>query len=219
MECIEKKRYVRIGLFGVSRSGKNYTIDDFMDIARSEGVEFIHLSPMDMIRSRLGDTRLKDMSKEAKKSLVKEVRKEIDVFSEAHNIVVDEHFCYPESFGGMKLENGYYDEKLPHDILRSPEYRVGYEVVFPRFESMKYDLLAVLNIDPGIIVERCRTSEGTKYNPYITEDEVAEWERVEIDGLKLESSVPIVQIEDPRKSGSILWDSVKPIMGRSKHSF
>ena len=40
------------------------------------------------------------------------------------------------------------------------------------------------------LVERVRTSEGTKYNPYITAEEVAEWERVEKEGLFLENSVP-----------------------------
>ncbi len=160
--------HIRVGLFGVSRSGKNYTIDDFIELAKANGVEFIHLSPMDMIRARLCGRRLRDMSETEKLALVDEVRNEIDAVAERHNVIVDEHFCYPATFGGKKLENGYYDEKLPHDILSRPGYKTDYEVVFPRFESLKYDLFAVMSIDPNIIVERSRTSDGAKDNPYVT---------------------------------------------------
>jgi len=127
--------HYRIGLFGVSRSGKNYTIDDFIGLAKDNGVEFVHMSPMDMIRARLGSRRLRDMPDDEKRALVTEVREEIDRIAKDHNIIVDEHFCYPSTFGGKKLENGYYDEKLPHDILHDMRYKVDYEVVFPRYES------------------------------------------------------------------------------------
>ena len=203
-----KIRFVRVGLFGVSRSGKNYTIDDFIELAKANGVEFIHLSPMDMIRSRLDGRRLRDMSEEEKKALVKEVRDEIDRVASENNIIVDEHYCYPSTFGGKKLENGYYDEKLPHDILSIPGYSTDYEVVFPRFESRKYDLFTVMDIDPEIIVERSRTSEGAKYNPYVTAEEIDEWQRVEIEGLESESNVPLERITDPRASGIQLWNAV-----------
>ena len=206
--------HIRVGLFGVSRSGKNYTIDDFRELAKNNGVEFVHLSPMDMIRARLGDRRLRDMSLEEKKELVSEVRAEIDCIAEGYNVIVDEHYCYPATIGGRKLENGYFDEKIPHKILRSPRYKAEYEVVFPRFEAMKYDLFAVMNIDPEIIVERARTSEGAKYNPYITAEEVAEWEKVEKEGIILESSVPVMDITDPRRSGIQLWEIVKSQMGK-----
>ena len=148
MEKKNRSGFMRVGLFGVSRSGKNYTIDDFIELAKANGVKFIHLSPMDMIRSRLDGRRLRDMSEEEKRTLVKEVRDEIDRAAFENNVIVDEHYCYPATFGGKKLENGYYDEKLPHDILHIPGYRTDYEVVFPRFESLKYDLFVAMNIDP-----------------------------------------------------------------------
>lgn len=125
-----------------------------------------------------------------------------------HNVIVDEHFCYPATFGGKKLENGYYDEKLPHDILRIPNCHTDYEVVFPRFESRKYDLFAAMYIDPKIIVERSRTSEGAKYNPYVSAVEIEEWQKVEIEGLESESDVLVIPITDPRNSGALLWEAV-----------
>ena len=78
MDYDKENRHLRVGLFGVSRSGKNYTIDDFVERAAREGVEFRHLSPIDMVRARLGDRRLRDMFLEEKKELVSEVRAEID---------------------------------------------------------------------------------------------------------------------------------------------
>ncbi len=210
MNMSTEKKYIRVGLFGVSRSGKNYTIDDFIGLAGNAGTVFVHLSPMDMIRGRLNGRRLRDMSEIDKLALVREVRREIDRAAENSNLIVDEHYCYPATFGGKKLENGYYDEKLPHDILRSPRYAVDYEVVFPRFESLKYDLFAVMDIDPTIIVERSRTSEGAKYNPFVTAEEISEWQKAEREGLALESDVPIVGIADPHNSGRLLWEAVRP---------
>ena len=90
----------RVALFGISRSGKNYTIEDFLYRAGEAGLRFIHLSPMDMIRERLNGRRLRDMSLGEKTHLVEEVRREIHSISESNNVIVDEHYCYPSSFGG-----------------------------------------------------------------------------------------------------------------------
>lgn len=202
------RRYTRIGLFGTSRSGKNYTIDDFIQLAKENGREFVHMSPMDMIRERLDGRRLRDMSDAEKKALVKQVRDEIDEAAASHDLIVDEHYCYPESFGGVKPENGYFDEKIPHDILHREDLKVDYEVVFPRFEYMKYDMLATIHIDPEVIVERCRTSEGAKNNEYITVDDAREWQKVELEGLAEESHKRVYVITDPKRTGQQLYDAL-----------
>lgn len=203
-----KRRYTRIGLFGISRSGKNYTIDDFIQLARENGREFVHLSPMDMIRERLDGRRLRDMSDAEKKALVKQVRDEIDETAASHDLIVDEHYCYPESFGGVKPENGYFDEKIPNDILHREDLKVDYEVVFPRFEYMKYDLLAVINIDPEVIVDRCRTSEGAKNNKLITVDDAREWQKAEREGIAEEYHDHVYVITDPERTGQQLYDAL-----------
>lgn len=202
------RRYTRIGLFGTSRSGKNYTIDDFIQLAKENGREFVHMSPMDMIRERLDGRRLRDMSDAEKKALVKQVRDEIDEAAASHDLIVDEHYCYPESFGGVKPENGYFDEKIPHDILHREDLKVDYEVVFPRFEYMKYDMLAMIHIDPEVIVERCRTSEGAKNNEYITVDDAREWQKAELEGLAEESHKRVYVITDPKRTGQQLYDAL-----------
>lgn len=200
---------MRVALFGISRSGKNYTIEDFLERARAEGMDFIHLSPMDMIRGRLGSRRLRDMSLEEKTQLVKEVRDEIDRMAEEYNVIVDEHYCYPSTFGGKRLDNGYFDEKLPHDILKVKGHDSDYEVVFPRFEYDKYDLILCMDIDPSIIVDRCRTSEGAKRNDDITVEQAERWQQVEVDGALREGhTVKGSLITDPKRSGKQVFDVV-----------
>ncbi len=208
-------KHIRVALFGVSRSGKNYTIEDFLERARAKGLDFVHLSPMDMIRGRLGSRRLRDMSLKEKTELVTEVREEIDHLAEVRNVIVDEHYCYPSTFGGKSLDNGYFDEKLPHDILKVKGHDTDYEVVFPRFEYDKYDLILCMDIDPSIIVDRCRTSEGAKRNDDITVEQAERWQQVEIDGAFREGhTVEESLITDPKRSGEQVFDAVTTYLKR-----
>jgi len=66
-----------------------------------------------------------------------------------------------------------------------------------------------MSLDPEIIVERSRTSEGAKYNPYVTAEEIAEWQKAEISGIARESQAPVFLITDPRKSGMLLWKAAR----------
>lgn len=203
-----KRKCMRIGLFGTSRSGKNYTIDEFISLAKKDGHNYTHLSPMDMIRERLDGRKLRDMSDAEKRELVRQVRDEIDEVATNHDLIVDEHYCYPESFGGIKPANGYFDEKIPHDMLHREDLKVDYEVVFPRFEYMKYDMLAVINISPEVIVDRCKTSEGVKNNTFITVDDAREWQRAEMEGIMEESHRHVYVITDPKRTGQQLYDAL-----------
>ncbi len=204
-------KHTRVALFGISRSGKNYTIDDFLERSEASGMHFKHLSPMDMIRGMLGGRRLKDMSLAEKEELVREVREEIDRIAEENDVIVDEHYCYPSTFGGKALENGYYDEKLPHRILSITGHDTEYEVVFPESEFSKYDLMLCMSIDPEIIVDRCRTSEGSKRNDYITISEAGNWQQVEITGAFSKGHILIGQslITDPKRSGEQVFEAVR----------
>ena len=200
---------MRIALFGISRSGKNYTIDDFIELSKGQGLDFIHLSPMDMVRERLGIRKLRDMSLEEKTVLVNEVRAEIDGICEGHDVIVDEHYCYPATFGGKRLENGYFDEKLPNVILKVDGHDTDYEVVFPVSEYGKYDLILCMGIDPAIIVDRCRTSEGPKRNDDITVEQASRWQQVEIAGAFREGVIPDGSlITDPKRSGEQVFRTV-----------
>ena len=201
---------MRVGVFGISRSGKDYTIEDFIALADKEGCLFTHLSPMAIIRERLDGRKLSLMDIDEKRELVRSVRRDIDKKAEDGNIVVDEHYCYPSTFNGVAVNNGYYDEKLPHDILSRPGLRTEYEVVLPRFEALKYDVVACMRIDPKIITERTYNSEGAKKNMLMTPEIADEWQRQEIRGAMMESDVSRVGvIDDPGRSGEQLWDFVR----------
>ncbi len=201
---IGTKQNCMIGLFGIPRSGKNYTIDDFLRIAEEHGCHFIHFSPMDEIRARLDGRRLRDMSLEERIDLVKEVRHELDILAKHANVIVDEHYCYPSEIGGAPMENGYYDEKLPHDIIDIDD--IEYEVVMPRFAVNKYDLVALMDIPPETILQRMRTSQGVKQNLLISLDEIADWEYAEYALLLMEYGDEMAIIDDPIGSGEMLWD-------------
>lgn len=194
------------GVVGIPRSGKDYSIDDFLKIAEENGCHFVHFSPMDEIRARLNGRRLKYMSPEEKMALVAEVRTELDILAKYENVIVDEHYCYPARIGGAPMENGYYDEKLPHDICSFEG--IEYEVVMPRFAIGDYNRIAMMYIDPKIILRRMRTSEGVKQNLLITEDEIADWQITEYTLLLQEYNGLVDLIDDPSNSGEMLWNNL-----------
>ena len=197
---------IRIGLFGISRSGKNYTISNFISEARKHGLEFLHVSPIDMVRERLNGKKLSEMNIQEKMDLIYEVRGIVDDQSLKYNIIVDEHYCFPSDFDGEKPKNGYFNEKLPFDVYKDDVTRKQLEVVFPRFESRKYDTVAVLNIEPKIIQERMRTSKGCKQNSSITVDQIEDWQKMEISLLKMEfKDQDVGIIDDPDRTGIQLW--------------
>ena len=199
-------RKFAIGVFGISRSGKDSAIEVFIDIARKNGYDFVHMSPIGMIRERLDGRRLKTMPESEKRLLVQEVRDEIRKTSEHSNIVVDEHYCFPHDFGGTVLEDGYYDEKLPHDIMRIPDSPTSYEVVFPRFGTQFYDLVAVMKIDPDAIIERMRRSDGCKKNTVATRDDIILWQSAEMTGVCLDTfGRRIIHSEDYMRNAEAIW--------------
>ena len=203
---MEGNRRYAIGVFGISRSGKDSAIEVFVEIAREHGYDFVHMSPIGMIRDRLAGRRLKTMPEPEKRQLVQEVRNEIREASERCNLIVDEHYCFPHDFGGTVLEDGYYDEKLPYDIMRLPDAPTVYEVVLPRFATQFYDLVAVMKIDPDAIIERMRRSDGCKRNTVATRNDIIHWQRAEMTGVSHDAiGRRIFQSEDYMRNAEAIW--------------
>ena len=208
-------RKYSIGVFGISRSGKDSAIEVFVDIAHENGYDFVHMSPIGMIRERLSGTRLRDMPDSEKRQLVQEVRDEIRKVSENSNIIVDEHYCFPHDFGGTVLEDGYYDEKLPHDIMRIPNSPTSYEVVLPRFGTQFYDLVAVMKIDPDAIIERMRRSEGCKRNTVATREDIIHWQRAKMMGVYHDAlGRRIFQSQDYMRNAEAIWGAFEEFVGK-----
>ena len=105
---IQRKSY-RIAVFGISRSGKDATIEAFIKIAKDNGFDFVHMSPIGMVREDEWKG-LKILNDTGKRDLARDVREEMRL-SQVENVMVDEHYCFPYDLNGKILENGYYDEK------------------------------------------------------------------------------------------------------------
>ena len=164
-----------VAVFGTSRSGKDYTIDGALEIL-GEGT---HVSPMGMIHERLGERRLSGMSEGEKKELCEGVWDDIARMCR-EGAVVDCHWCFPQTYGGKVLKDGYNDEKLPRREVRDAESGNVYEVVFDPARIALFDRVVYLCTDPEIIVSRFRTSEGCKRNEDATVEDVEAWEDFEI---------------------------------------
>ena len=214
----DNRKYA-IGVFGISRSGKDSAIEVFVDIARENGYDFVHMSPIGMIREKLAGRRLKAMPESEKIRLVQMVREEIRDVSEHSNVIVDEHYCFPHDFGGAVLEDGYYDEKLPYDIMTIPDAPTVYEVVLPRFATQFYDLVAVMKIDPDAIIERMRRSDGCKRNTVATRDDIIHWQRAEMIGVQHDAlGRQIFQSEDYMRNAEAIWGAFEKLVCNNDES-
>lgn len=193
---------VRVAVFGTSRSGKDYTIRDASETLAEKGMLFAHISPISLVHEELNGRKLRDMPDREKREVVNRVRVRMNNLLKDDYVFSDEHYCFPRTFGGRKLRNGYYDEKLPYHDERGIGNRI-YEVVFEKEWLKKYDLAIYLEIDPHVIVDRFRTSEGIKNNPFATYDDIHSWQMFEIEGVQKmchEFCIPMYYVYDHNKS-------------------
>lgn len=191
----------RIGVFGTSRSGKDYTIDGAVDILKKESIDFRHVSPIGMVHDELNGRRLKGMPEEEKKELVRNIRKNIDSISGSSNVFVDEHFCFPSTYGGKVLNDGYNDEKLPRRYCFDEMSQRDYEVVIEEEEIVKDDMVIYLDIPEEEILRRFRISEGCKQNNDITLDDIRCWkdyEKRNLTDICKKHSIPFALLHDPK---------------------
>ncbi len=196
----------RIALFGTSRSGKDYTIRDAIEILADDGKNFSHISPIGMVHEKLYGRKLRNMPDVDKRELVSEVRKEIESLLLNDSVFVDEHYCFPEIFGGVKIDNGYYGEKLPYHT-EIGLYGRAYEVVFEDEWLKNYDMIVYMDIDPVVILDRFRSSVEDKQNLMATYEDVRLWQMHEMDRIRElchSYEIPLYYIYNHRKSGEEL---------------
>ena len=194
---------VRAAVFGTSRSGKDYTIRDATEILSGRGMFFTHISPISLVHEELNGRYLRDMPDCEKKHIINSVRKRMDFLLEDDYVFSDEHYCFPRTFGGRRIDNGYYGEKLPYIIERGTNGRL-YEVVFDEEWIRKYDLAIYMEIDPHIIQERFRSSEGDKKNNYATYEDIRYWQIYEIKKIREicdRYEKPLYYVYNPSHSG------------------
>lgn len=197
---------LKIAVFGTSRSGKDYTIHDATELLAEEGILLTHLSPIGMVHGELGGRSLRNMSNSEKNDVISTVRNRINDLLQDGYVIVDEHYCFPETFGGRKIDNGYYGEKLPYRVEQNKGGN-RYETVFEARWIKKYDLIIYLDIDPVTILDRFHSSEGDKKNLFATYEDISLWQIFEMERLEdlcNNYHIPMYYVYDPKKSGEEL---------------
>lgn len=193
----------RVAVFGISRSGKDYSIEGAVDRLSASGINYMHVSMIRVVRGFLNGRKLSEMDFEEKRKLMDKVHLQMDNIASYDNVIVDEHYCFPSYYGGKKIHTGYVDEKLPYVIKYDDELDMVYEVVFDNNEINKYDQVFYLDIDPEVILGRFRTSEGAKRNEFITLEDVRNWmlfEKYNIQSLCASHGIPFICLKDPNKT-------------------
>ena len=110
----------RIAVFGISRSGKDYTIEGAVDRLTAAGKRYCHLSMIGTVHDLLKGRKLREMSKMDKLALMDRVHMEMDSISLMCSTIVDEHYCFPGTYGGKVIHTDYTEEKLPfREFLRN----------------------------------------------------------------------------------------------------
>ncbi len=205
---------MRVAVFGTSRSGKDYTIRDATELLQEKGMLFSHISPISMVHEELNGRKLRDLSDDEKNRMVSIVRHRMTDLLQDEYVFVDEHYCFPETFGGERIDNGYSGEKLPYRLETGSEGR-SYEVVFNDDWLNNYEMVVYMDIDPCIILERFRTSEGVKRNLLATYEDVRLWQMFEIDHIQElchSHGTPLYYIYDHEKTGEELSAVVRHCM-------
>ena len=176
----------RVAVFGITRSGKDYSISSAVRTLRDSGMAVEHFEGIPTVRGYSGPMLGKEFaltSSEEKGLLMDEFRRRISDRSSLPYLIQDEHYSFPTEYGGRPLKNEYTKAKFPFIIRKGDDGR-EYEVMLREEWISDCDIVFYLNPDPGVILGRIRSSEGPKRNEQITEDDIDAWKRFEISSLK-----------------------------------
>ena len=202
----------RIAVFGISRSGKDYTIEGAVERLAANGQKFTHISMIKVVYDFLNGRKLSNMNFEEKKKIMDKVHIEMDSMALVNNIIVDEHYCFPSYYGGKIIHTGYVDEKLPYTSCYDDELDMVYEVVFDKNEIRKYSHVFYLDINPEVVLDRFRSSDGVKKNDHITLQDIRNWmlfEKYNIQHLCYQYNIPFDCLKDPNTTSEDLVKKIR----------
>ena len=207
---------VRAAVFGISRAGKNYTINGAVERLASNGLQYRHVSMIGTVHELLGGKKLRDMNMSEKLELMERVHFKIDMAASEGNIIVDEHYAFPETYGGKKIDSEYVNERLPDIIVSDDDLDREYRVVLDESEIPKYDIVFFLDINPETVLGRFRNSKGDKHNDAITIGDIRCWsvfERYCLKALCESYDVPFVRLTDPQTASEMIADCIMGMYG------
>jgi len=178
---------LRIAVFGVPRSGKDYSIMKVIEAMSVRGMEIVHYPGV----QTASDYSLPVLGKEFSSTTMEEKGRLMDTFRrkvldrEATQFLIqDEHYCYPVLYGGRPLVNEYTSAKFPFILKKGPGGSPEYEVMLKEEWITDCDMIFYLRPGPEVVKERMLKSTGAKRNIQITEEDIKLWMEFEIDSLK-----------------------------------
>ena len=200
----------RMAVFGITRSGKDTIIRRVIPrIIEQCGLLFHHFPYMGTIGKLSEKILFKGLGKTTqieKGMLMVEYRKMVADRSRYPYLITDEHFCYPDTYGGKILHNEYVDAKFPFVKESNDDCTQGYEVMFSDEYLDIYDIVFYLDTDSAEILRRIRLSEPPKDNPYITILDINRWKAFEISKLQnmcKAKGIPFVILGQGMKADSL----------------
>lgn len=148
---------MRIGVYGVSRSGKSYLIDKILQRLPLKSINGSQrLSQISGVKVE----EFKNLSDGEKRNcrceLINQLREEFPY----DDLVIDGHYCF------------------------LPKEGKEYDVVFTENDLNFYDIFLYLDTPVDIILERFRNSDGFRKNLTITSEEIEDWKEYEIRELR-----------------------------------
>lgn len=150
---------MKVAVYGVSRSGKNYFIQRILKYFQEKNVRLAHVN---------GSSVLKNLA-------IKLFGKDFSLLQEKEKVLLRTEFAYRLETEERKNENivvdGHYSFYDENEKL--------YEV-FTAADRNAYDVFFYLETHPSVILKRMRESLGEKKNEKVTEEQIAVWQNYEI---------------------------------------
>lgn len=151
---------MKIGLYGVSRSGKNYLIDKVAE--RTSGIKYMPGSvTLKELAKRNFNTEFRELTDSQKTFIRFEFTKHVvEEERSGQHIVVDGHYSFPKKDGG------------------------GYDIVFTEADKSLYDIFIYMNTPSERIVANANLGEMGRENTLYDAVAIDNWKAYEIAELR-----------------------------------
>lgn len=153
---------MKIAIYGVSRSGKDYLIEHLVAHLSTKGVSLYHIKGSlflnDLSLAKYG-CKFKQLEDAGQDQIRQHFIEKVNELEKIHdNIVVDGHYAF-------------YDEEM------------NFCKVFTDADLNFYDLFFYIDTKSEFVVDRMRNSPGDKRNNKYTTDDIVRWKNFEIDNM------------------------------------
>jgi hypothetical protein len=154
---------MKICLYGVSRSGKNYLIERILENLNHKEAKTLYSVPGSVILNKLSQTHfgitLKETNENQKKLLRLMFCDELAILENGYqHKIVDGHYCF------------YKND--------------SFEVVFTDKDCETYDIFFYLNTPADVIIRQANLSTDKKDVAFMSEEKINRWKEFEMQSLK-----------------------------------